>query len=320
MKNMSRGFTLIEMVAVLAISTAIIAMSFPNIVNRNNNRLAEANIDEINKIIDAAQNYQFQLLQWPDEGNNCANAIAILNGGGYMGNIDATNPFGNNYQFTCTPQRLSIINTAENNDWALTVAGAIPATTTAAAITTTIIPRAGAIPAIVNKLDRDGSGGGMTANLDMNNNSIVSINNVQTNTVQATNVQTTQINGTNVSNLGAPANQVTFFAQNTCPSGWIYYAGAAGRTLVGAGVSDSVYSFGSAGGQSRVALTVAQLPAHSHDIYHGAFGGSINSIPTNAADNANGTLSRLKRTTSTGSNQSHENRMPFRVLTPCIKS
>jgi len=312
MKN-QHGFTIIELTVVMFILTGLLAFTTPSLRQYNNNRLTETNIDEINHIIDASQNYQFDRLAWPDEANNCANLIGELTSQGFLNNIDITNPFNNNYQFSCTSQLLTIVNVADDNDWAQTISGALPATTVAGVNSTTIIPRSGAIPAIVNKLDRNGTDGGMTANLDMNTNSITDV----------TNIQTTQINGKSVTDYETPSLQVSFFQLGTCPAGWAYYSGAAGRTLVGAGFSDTNYGYLSAGGASVVGLSIAQMPRHQHGSgwgeearfgsYHGLSGrGGLGSGSTDHNNSES-------LTSAVGSGAAHENRMPYRTLMPCYK-
>jgi hypothetical protein len=74
---------------------------------------------------------------------------------------------------------------------------------------------------------------------------------------------------------------------------------------------------GKTGGLERVALSLAELPAHSHGM---ATAASDNTGSTGAGDSyaksygGSGGLDQNRRTTNTGSNTPHENRPPFYVL------
>jgi len=101
-----------------------------------------------------------------------------------------------------------------------------------------------------------------------------------------------------------------------------------GRFLVGVGTG---YSLGDTGGSQTVALTVSQMPIHSHDVtgkadqagragvgmYASNVGGGSGWQVLSTTEN--GSLSGLT-TTSAGSGQAHENRPPYFALEYIIRT
>lgn len=90
-----------------------------------------------------------------------------------------------------------------------------------------------------------------------------------------------------------------------------------GRVIVGKAASGTFQSINSSGGEERVTLSVAEMPAHWHDyltplrVFDTDRGGgsSVWSLDNNAAYS----------TTVTGGSQSHNNLQPYRVLNYIIK-
>ncbi len=115
-------------------------------------------------------------------------------------------------------------------------------------------------------------------------------------------------------------------AANAIPSGWALCDGGSGRPdlrgrfIVGAGGS---YAVGSTGGEATHALTVAELPAHSHSTtfktvgYTSSWNGSMEAMSGEGKDKNNGNIT--KGTTSVGSGAAHENRPPYYALCYIIK-
>lgn len=64
-----------------------------------------------------------------------------------------------------------------------------------------------------------------------------------------------------------PAGGIVAFNASSCPAGWNQVTALAGRTIIGVGtlVSDT-YALGAIGGSSKVALSTANLPSHSHTV------------------------------------------------------
>ncbi len=107
-----------------------------------------------------------------------------------------------------------------------------------------------------------------------------------------------------------------------------------GRLPVGQGLGRNLsnYDLGQKGGNEGVALTLQQIPAHTHPV------GAVSNPPAPAVPSpagnllstvgnpgpidmyGTGNLSPMAATTvaSAGGGQAHENRMPYLALNPCI--
>ena len=91
-----------------------------------------------------------------------------------------------------------------------------------------------------------------------------------------------------------------------------------GKFVVGYSASDSDYnSVGNTGGEKSVALTVAQMPSHSHSATVKVSGLAATSngdkdffAPSWKSQNASDTIT----TSTAGSGQSHENRPPYYAI------
>jgi microcystin-dependent protein len=103
----------------------------------------------------------------------------------------------------------------------------------------------------------------------------------------------------------------------TIPSGWRLCNGTGGtpnlrdRFIVGAGTS---YGLGAVGGLNTVALTTAQMPAHSHPITGDIFSGNgtFNGMTPRTTS---GNFYTINNTTGiVGGGQAHENRPPYFAL------
>jgi len=136
---------------------------------------------------------------------------------------------------------------------------------------------------------------------------------------------------------GAPVSRVTF-VQLFNVTGTTYGAGdllttfnvpdLRGRTLVGAGVGDAVdattWNRGQKYGAETVALTTAQIPAHSHGVnQYGAnstSSGGFNNTPPQNSNNQVTTLYTGFQTTETGGGLSHANIQPSLGINYIIKT
>ena len=106
---------------------------------------------------------------------------------------------------------------------------------------------------------------------------------------------------------------------NNVPSGWALCNGENGtpdlrdRFVVGAGRN---YSRGETGGADKVALTIAEMPSHTHDVNAKASDLAAawkdNSYFFDFSQHYNNP--RSTTTTATGGNQAHENRPPYYAL------
>lgn len=102
------------------------------------------------------------------------------------------------------------------------------------------------------------------------------------------------------------------------PDGWVLCDGNNGtpdlrdRFVPGAG---GQYASGDTGGADSVALTVSELPSHSHDYFvDSAQGGD--QIPERNQDKFE---SDLNSTQATGNDEAHENRPPYHALAYIMK-
>ena len=115
-------------------------------------------------------------------------------------------------------------------------------------------------------------------------------------------------------------------AASAIPSGWALCDGGSGRPdlrgrfIVGAGGS---YAVGSTGGEEKHALTLAEMPAHSHVTsfktvgYTSSWNGDKEAMSGEGKDKNNGNIT--KNTTSAGGGAAHENRPPYYALCYIIK-
>ena len=149
--------------------------------------------------------------------------------------------------------------------------------------------------------------------------------NIQT---QLNNLSTSITNTNNNLASAVPTGMVMMWsgASNAIPSGYVLCDGSNStpdlrdRFVVGAGNS---YAVGNTGGASTVALSVGEMPAHTHDytdlyVLQQALSPGID-IDFNATTwDPNGT--RTLATTSTGSGSAHENRPPYYALCYVMKT
>lgn len=139
--------------------------------------------------------------------------------------------------------------------------------------------------------------------------------------------------GTNISTApssgsGIPTGAVLPFNLSSCPDGWSDFSAAVGRTVVGSGTyssnsdddgsnSEQIYSEGETGGRIDHVLTTGQMPSHTHSTSTFVssptqnFGGGGEQYYTGGGSSSG--------TGSAGSNQAHENRMPYIALKYCVK-
>ncbi len=182
--KLSKGFTLIELVIVMLVVGIIAIYTTPNFIEDLRERRTNITIAEVNQITSAAQNWVSDNGTWPDQANNCVDAIAIMVGvGGYIDNIDSFSPWydaavnpGGAYITSCTPTNFSLSVTTDP-EWAGAVANSLPATSIIGPSTITSVPLPSSIPALDALLPRDGSRA-MTGNLDLGTNDINNVNTV----------------------------------------------------------------------------------------------------------------------------------------------
>lgn len=153
------GFTLIELVVVMAVMALIAALMTPNMMEELNLRRANLTAEDTSAILDAARSYRVATATWPG-GPTCANAITVLKAGGYLGAMSTDNRYNNPITSSCDARTFSVAQSAVE-DWdgylVNTIAGTEITAPATFQITSTVgIP--GSEPALSAKLSRVATG------------------------------------------------------------------------------------------------------------------------------------------------------------------
>lgn len=153
------GFTLIELVVVIAVMALIAALMTPNMMAEINLRRANLTVEDTTAILDAARSYRVATATWPG-GPSCSNAVDILKNAGYLSAIGTTNRYNNPITTSCATYSFSVVQEAVK-DWDGYLVNGIAATEITSPgsyqITSKIgIP--GSEPALSNKLTRVDTG------------------------------------------------------------------------------------------------------------------------------------------------------------------
>lgn len=100
-----------------------------------------------------------------------------------------------------------------------------------------------------------------------------------------------------------------------------YYAKRSNESSANSDLFASYGLMGSTGGSKEVALTVAQMPSHSHTLQWQSFTNNAKENDATRIVRGNtGQLAASKATTATGGDQAHENRPPYYTLAFIIKT
>ncbi|UTN36044.1 type II secretion system GspH family protein (plasmid) [Pseudomonas aeruginosa] len=159
MARKQAGFTLIELVVVMAVMALIAALMTPNMMEELNLRRANLTAEDTTAILDAARSYRVATASWPG-GATCATAINVLKTGGYLGAMSTSNRYNNAITTTCDTRTFSVVQAAVK-DWDGYLVNSIAGTEITAAATNTIrstIGVPGSEPALSNKLTRVDTG------------------------------------------------------------------------------------------------------------------------------------------------------------------
>lgn len=156
-----KGFTLVELMVVMAILGVLAALTTPNIIDELNHRRSNLAASETQAIVDAARSYRVKNGTWPGD-STCSNALSVLqqNYLPYIPSSGAANKFNSLYSTSCTSTTFSLDQEAVQ-DWDGFLVNAVASTQIVDAsnhrIRTTIgIP--GTEPALDSKLSRLASG------------------------------------------------------------------------------------------------------------------------------------------------------------------
>lgn len=183
--GLQKGFTLIELVVVMAVMAVIAALMTPNMMEELNLRRAKLTIEDTTAIVDAARAYRVATTSWPGQGaGNCSNAITLLKTGGYLSAVGSTNRYNNAITTSCNTLTFSVVQQAVQ-DWdgyLVNGLGGTEITSAGSHQITTRIGVPGSEPALSNKLSRVATGNiednRMRTTLYMGNQDIGEVGNI----------------------------------------------------------------------------------------------------------------------------------------------
>lgn len=155
-----RGFTLIELMVVLAVMGMLAAYTTPKFMEELNLRRANLTAEDTAAIMDAARSYRVSTATWPGSASSCSNAITVLKTDGYLSAISGTNRYNNTIATSCDAKSFSVVQQAiQNWDGYLTNSMAGTEITNAGSFQiTSKIGIPGSEPALSNKLTRIATG------------------------------------------------------------------------------------------------------------------------------------------------------------------
>lgn len=157
--HLSKGFTLIEMMVVLAIMGIIAVLTARPLMNELNLMRAKISSEETQMIVDAARVYRVNNGSWPGNAT-CSDGLATLKSKALIAAISANNRYNSPYSTSCTQYTFSVDQNV-TDDWdgymVNTLAGTEIVNNGTHRIRTTIgIP--GSEPALDSKLSRVATG------------------------------------------------------------------------------------------------------------------------------------------------------------------
>lgn len=130
----------------------------------------------------------------------------------------------------------------------------------------------------------------------------------------------TGANASGCKSVSVPAGTVAAFNLAACPTGWSAYTAGAGRVVVGVGtLGTDTYTLGGTGGAAMRTLTVAQMPAHTHN-YSRARANITDIENDTEIDMVQSITQQTVATSSAGSGQAFDNRQAFVGLRYCQKN
>ncbi|HDS1721458.1 prepilin-type N-terminal cleavage/methylation domain-containing protein [Pseudomonas putida] len=179
------GFTILELMVVMAILGILAVLTTPSIVDELNRKRANVAISETTLIMDAARSFRSQKGVWPGDAT-CSNALDALKNASppYLLGVPLVNKYNSPYSTSCTAQTFSLDQSAVADYDSLlvnSIAGTSIVNATDHRIRTTIgLP--GSEPALEAKLSRVATGNAelnrMRTTLFLGGNDIREVNNV----------------------------------------------------------------------------------------------------------------------------------------------
>lgn len=208
-QNAQQGLVLLEIVIgllILAIILPLLVPNWPEIVGRN---ISDRTIAETNTIWDAARTFYATNGEFPDQANNCADSLTVLEAGGFIGNVGPNNAWGNAITTTCAPGDPAMsVEQAIPADWQSYVLGQLAASADINVTDiSTVIAAPGTSAQAFTQLSRVAVAGRpelnrMETDLDMNGNDINNLQDLTANgTITADDVELSST-GTKLSELG----------------------------------------------------------------------------------------------------------------------
>lgn len=204
-----QGLVLLEIVIgllILGIILPLLVPNWPEIVGRN---ISDRTIAETNTIWDAARNFYAINGEFPDQANNCADSLTVLEAGGFIGNVGPNNAWGNAISTTCAPGDPAMsVEQAIPEDWQGYVLGQLAASADINVTDiSTVIAAPGTSAQTFTQLSRVAVAGRpelnrMETDLDMDGNSITNLQDLTaTGTITADDVELSST-GTKLSEIG----------------------------------------------------------------------------------------------------------------------
>lgn len=187
----SEGFTLIELMIVMAILSILAALTTPHIMEEINYKRATITAEETQLILNAARAYRIDKGAWP--GNTtCFNAITVLSSAseGYLAGVTNFNRYNSPYSTSCTARSFSL-DQEVIADWDGLIVNSVAGTeiidNSSHQIRSTIgLP--GSEPALDGKLSRFATGNAelnrMRTTLLLGDNNITEVNTLEAKTGQ----------------------------------------------------------------------------------------------------------------------------------------
>lgn len=179
-----KGFAILELMVATLIATSIGIGLLRQEITQFEEDISQLVAAEILTLHDAARNFYSDTGVWPDQANNCADALNVLRAGGYIIGFNE-NRWGTGFITTCpgAPALNFLVSAAAPVDrYAAATAARVLSPQLAGNVVTSSIPIPGAEPALGNFLSRVAVPGApevnrMETNIDMDGNDI---NNVGT--------------------------------------------------------------------------------------------------------------------------------------------
>lgn len=204
-----KGSLLLEFFIVITLIGIFAPMLMPNWTEIAATRLSDATVEDSLTIWDASRNYYARNAAWPDEANNCADAISVLDADGFIGGVTGTNNWGEAITTTCVPgDAAMIITQGTNPEWQSYIVNALPASEAGAGSDVeTLIPAPGTAAQTQSQLSRIAVAGRpelnqMETDLDMNGNDIDGANQITSENVIVNEDLTHATTGISFSEMG----------------------------------------------------------------------------------------------------------------------